>query len=353
MFTGGTYAAGEMCMRRSPMPEGFINEDDIIGNTVSTTDTTQEEQNSLHTNRRTILNTTSTTSTDNVEEPKVVEEPKTEEVVEPTITEPSTTEEPNLDLIDGPIVDSVDKESLLSNPDWKTIVDIVRNNDNTFSVVDVFTSTIVYNNTTKKFPWIVADIRTITDSDNVEHNALILISKYACIQKLPFDNGNDNSYKYSIIRQYLNSETTDNWFTLQYDGDVEYSSDIPAFQSTLPEDFVKNIKPVKLDNECIDKFWIPSLDEMNVNYPNSSDVKGLQYFVDLSEDGSKIEIGTTNTNYKFKRANTTSTAVPYWTRTPFDDTAHNSVYACFASNGSINSNIVTDSFAVVPVCAIY
>ena len=380
MFTGGTFSVGELCMKRPSMPEGFINEDDIIGNkttTLNTTHSTRKVTTTLSTNLNTTitnnvdfnsnttlstnLNTTNnvdsnsnTTITNNVESTKdtktvIVEDVQKEE----TITEPlleNTVEEPKVEEVEK----TIDKETLLSNPDWNTIVDIVRKNDGTFSVGDVFTSTIAYNSTTKKFPWIVADIRKIADSNDVEHNALILISKYACIQKLPFDNGSNNDYKYSIIRQYLNSENKDNnWFTLQYDGDVEYTPEIPTFQSTLPEDFVKVVKPIKIDSDCNDKFWIPSLEEMNVNYSNSSNNEPLQYFVNLSEDGNKVELGSINNNYKFKRANATSTAVTYWTRTSFVDDVNNSVYACFASNGTINSNIVTDSFAIVPVCAIY
>lgn len=414
MFMGGTYAQGEMCMKRPEMPEGFIDENKIIGNKSRSVTTSSTPKSSLRGVTRGVTYTVDTPVEPPVSEPVVESqniEPEPIVTSEPKPIEESTTEPTdNVEIIEEE--PTVDKKTLLATPDWQLISNMVQNGTakDVFSVGDTFQSTILYNNTNKKYPWIVAGFKRVYDQDvqNINgdifkdtdkylqhmHNAMILIAKYAAIVKLPFDNGGDNSYEHSIIRQYLNSESSNpDWFTKQFDpffkyDDIDYTPDVPGFISCLPEDFVSVVKPAsvpiirtKLHSGIVvddfqdetlrdvnipwgvgemefDRFWIPSITEMNVidrsnielnDYVNTP----LEYFVELSNN-EQVEIGAANSAYKMKRANSTSTAVTYWTRSPkLDVDTNNIVYVCFASNGAIDQNPVTDTFAILPMCAIY
>lgn len=399
MFMGGTYAQGEMCMKRPEMPEGFIDENKIIGNKSRSITTSSAPKSSPKGITRGVTRTADTSVEPPVSEPIV--EPQQNVEPEPIVTsEPESIEESTMEQTDNVEVTEeesvVDKKTLLATPDWKLISNMVQNGTakDVFSVGDTFQSTILYNNTNRKYPWIVAGFRDVMESDTgAKHNAMILIAKYAAIVKLPFDNGGDNSYEHSIIRQYLNSESSNpDWFIKQQDRflaeyeDVDYTPEVPGFISCLPEDFANIIKPASINsiitkmhsgnvnlgntedqgtyipwgdsNTTFDRFWIPSITEMNAidrsNIKlNDHEDAPLEYFVELSNN-EQVEIGVANTAYKMKRANSTSTAVTYWTRSPkLDVDADNIVYVCFASNGAIDQNPVTDTFAILPMCAIY
>ena len=116
-----------------------------------------------------------------------------------------------------------------------------------------------------------------------------------------------NRWKYSNLRQWLNSSGA-NWFSPAYDTDVlitfdnpmDYislmrNSDSTGFLSCLPEDLVEVIQPIKIQTQAFfnennfdesieepdiindvyvdityDKFFIPSLEEMNIK-PSDND----------------------------------------------------------------------------------
>ena len=144
--------------------------------------------------------------------------------------------------------------------------------------------------------------------------------------------GSTNRWKYSRVRQWLNS-LEKNWATPLYDGQTIsdsfkklYSDIYPGFLNFLPQDFLDVLTPIKVTTQAYfedqaefdapdeelddgievdityDKIFIPSLEEMNIqgletasNTPKQG-VEGTawEYYVNKFKGDYQLSIGSTN-----------------------------------------------------------
>ncbi len=156
--------------------------------------------------------------------------------------------------------------------------------------------------TINDFPLNFCDFRSFTLADSSSVNGLILQFATPLWRGLAiFDSNGFNRWKYSNLRQWLNSEG-DNWFSNAYDTDAltsrqgSYSEqNILGFLSYLPHSIVDLLQPVRVftqaffddDNSdssiddpddldgtdgdiTFDKVFIPSLSEMNISTSNDN-----------------------------------------------------------------------------------
>lgn len=205
-----------------------------------------------------------------------------------------------------------------------------------YSIGDEFPCKYTNNGTDYNFPWIVVDIdREVEWEDGTKHPGLVLQAKYGTVEKIQFDKQEDttvdlneettalegwyywgktgNTYtelslsvgdtipttydsihkcginnkavmqngygrwSHSAYRQWLNSaELAGEWWEPQHLGDIAPNQlqTVNGFMSTLENDFVDILTPIKIKTLCntvtdsgvidttLDTFFLPSIEEL-------------------------------------------------------------------------------------------
>lgn len=139
------------------------------------------------------------------------------------------------------------------------------------------------NRQTSSVPFNIVSYRKMETQDGIERDVAVIQARN-CIPSTPTKwdenepapyQGGCNRYKWSNIRQWLNSTKPANeWFTPQHEGDVAPGyANIDGFLYGLPESIVARLKPVKICtyiddyagngvDVTYDKVWLPSKEEI-------------------------------------------------------------------------------------------
>lgn len=174
----------------------------------------------------------------------------------------------------------------------------------------------------------------------------------------------ENCWARSFVRQYMNNNGSD-WIQPTHETDVppESSENMTNMLSYFPTDMIEALHPIKIETKrsdymdsgvdfTYDKFWLPSLSEMNFysDYTAASDGDPWAYYKNASGSETPISIGTKRYGYINRYiVNEKTTSQNWWTRSACLNNYHEQfVYI----NGLIASSTPGNKLCLLPCCAL-
>ncbi len=175
-----------------------------------------------------------------------------------------------------------------------------------------------------------------------------------------------NKWSVSAIRQYLNSDVTDSgWWTPQHEGDVG-PSNMPGmgvgagsgFLCGFEDDFLSCIKKVQvctvIDGDVditYDKFFIPSLEQMNVEFDVSGEGEAFEYWRLATDNQGAISRGDGHDAYISYRISKKSVPAGHFFRSVCPGTKHQ-IFVTTADGGISEAVASATAYGYLPVCVI-
>ena len=178
-------------------------------------------------------------------------------------------------------------------------------------------------------------------------------------------NGGYNKWSASAIRQLLNSNAVDgNWWSSQHDGDSAGVAIMPGtgvtagFLSGFEVDFLDCIKAVEVCTVSegavditYDKFFIPSLEQMNVESEVSGEGETFEYWREATGDQGVVTPAVGHEAYISYRISAKSTPANYFFRSTIQTNKHQ-LYSVNSGGEIVAANASNNSCGCLPVCVI-